>query len=302
MLLSDAMDRPDIPDFFTNPKNFKGGFDPDQFLSNNKFFIITVLVLFLILPNMVVLVGAGERGVIFNRVSGMEKRVLEEGVQFIIPLIQVVSKYNVREISYIFSDKNDRSRSGARIMGSSIHTLTSDGQNITIDVTVRARPDFKELWWLHQNLGDERFSSYVEKIIIPMVRSYVREVIAGYEVSKIYSEDRKVIAEKISSILEQKLSKYKVVLTEFLLDEVAFSDAYQSAIEEKQRARIELDTKDNIIVEEENKRDAVITRAQGEAEAIRLKVNALTQNPSYLKFKKAQILGKRAKLVLDNDI
>lgn len=298
------MDRPEIPDFFTRP-NKGGDFDPDKFLGKHKFTIVLVIILFLTLPNLVVLVGAGQRAVIFNRVTGMEKRVLEEGVQLVIPALQEATIYNVREISYIFSDKLDKTakrRVGARMLGDSIHTLTSDGQNISVDVTVRARPDFKELWWLHQNLGDDTFNSYVEKIIAPSVKSLVREVISGYTVSAIYSEDRRAIADKISKELTEKLAAYKIVLSEFLLDEVTFSPAYQSAIEDKQRARIELDTKDNIIVEEENKRDAVITKAQGEAEAIRLKVDSLARNPSYIDFRKAQILGKRTRLILDDKI
>lgn len=294
-----SMDKPDIPDFFINPKG-GSNFDPDKFLSKYKMVIIAIIVLFLVLPNIVILVGAGQRAVVFNRVTGMEKRVLEEGVQLVIPFIQEASIYNVREISYIFSDKPERSKRGAFIMGASINTLTSDGQNISVEVTVRARPDFKELWWLHQNLGDDSYESYVEKIITPVVRSLVREVIAGYTVSAIYSEDRRVIAESISKSLESNLAKYKIVLTEFLLDEVTFSDAYQNAIEEKQKARIELDTKDNIIVEEENKRDAVITKAQGEAAAINLKVQALANNPSYIKFRKAQILGERTRMVFSD--
>lgn len=293
------MDKPDIPDFFINPKG-GSNFDPDQFLSKYKGVIIAIIVLFLVLPNIVILVGAGQRAVVFNRITGMEKRVLAEGIQLIIPFVQEPAIYNVREISYIFSDKPERSKRGAFIMGGSINTLTSDGQNISVEVTVRARPDFKELWWLHQNLGNDDYESYVEKIITPVVRSLVREVIAGYTVSAIYSEDRRVIADSISKSLESNLSKYKVVLTEFLLDEVTFSDAYQNAIEEKQKARIELDTKDNIIIEERNKRDAVITQAQGEAEAINLKVQALANNPSYIKYRKAQILGKRTRMVFSD--
>jgi prohibitin 2 len=299
MLLSMSMDKPDIPDFFINPKG-GNNFDPDKFLSKYKMFIIAALVIFLVIPNIVILVGAGQRAVIFNRITGMEKRVLAEGVQLVIPFIQDPSIYNVREISYIFSDKPERSKRGAFIMGGSINTLTSDGQTISVEVTVRARPDFKELWWLHQNLGNDSYESYVEKIITPVVRSLVREVIAGYTVSAIYSEDRRAIADTISESLVKYLSKYKVVLTEFLLDEVNFSDAYQNAIEEKQKARIDLDTKDNVIVEERNKRDALITKAQGEAEAINLKVNALIANPSYIQYRKAQILGKRTKMVFSD--
>jgi prohibitin 2 len=296
------MNKPDINDIFGRPGNLGKGFDPDDFLSKNKFLIITLVLLFLVLPNIVILVGAGQRAVIFNRISGMEKRVLSEGIQVIIPLLQKATIYDVREISYIFSNKAERSRRGARIMGDAIKTLTADGQDISLEVTVRSRPDFRQLWWLHQNLGDESFNSYVEKIIAPVVKSVVREIISGYTVSNIYSEDRRAIAQKISEALELKLSNYKIILSEFLLDEVTFSEPYQKAIEEKQRARIELDTKDNIIIEESNKRDAVITRAQGEAEAIKLRVEALSKNPEYVRYRKAQILGKRTKLIVDDAI
>ena len=300
------MNSPNLSDFFNSNNPNKSGFDPDDFLNKNKIKLVVILVLIFILPNIVVLVGAGERAVIFNRVTGMQKVVLEEGIQFVIPVLQQAVRYNVREMSYVFSDDDspERSRNAAQILGNSIDTLTADGQGISIDVTVRARPDFKELWWLHKELGQDTYkSSYVYKVINPTVRSIVREVIAGYTVSAIYSEDRRVIAETISKNIENKLSKYKIVLTEFLLDKVTFSKAYQNSIEEKQRARIELDTKDNIIIEKQNERDAIITRAEGEAKAIQLKVDALNRfGSSYVKFKKAQILGKRAKLVIDNDL
>ncbi len=291
----------DFQDFFVHSKNNKG-FDPDEFLNKNKYTIILVIALLLLLPNSLVMVGAGHKAVIFNRITGMEQRALEEGVQLIIPFIEDATIYNVREINYIFSDKSERSTSGAIIMGQSIHTLTSDGQNISVDVTVRARPDFTELWWLHQNLGQDDYNSYVDKILVPIVQCSVREIISGYTVSAIYSEDRRTIANNISEMLKEKLSKFKIVLSEFLLDEVGFSDAYQTSIEEKQKARIELDTKDNITVEEQNKRDAVIIKAAGEAEAIRLKVDALNRNPDYVKYRKAQIYGKRTSLIIDDSL
>jgi len=295
------MDKPDIPDFFINP-NKQYSFDPDDFLSKYKWTLIVLVLAFLVVPNFLILVGAGQKAVIFNRITGMESRVLDEGVQFVIPFVNQTTIYNVREISYIFSDKSERSRQGARIMGGSINTLTSDGQNISVEVTVRARPDFINLWWVHQNLGNDGNSSYVSKIITPVVRSVVREVISGYTVTAIYSEDRRVIADSISELLAKKLSKYNIYLSEFLLEEVTFSEAFQKAIEEKQKARIDLDTKDNIIIEEENKRDAIVTRAQGEAEAIRLKVDSLSRNPEYLRFRKAQVYGTRTKLLIDDKI
>ena len=195
------MNNPNLSDFFSS-NNKRNSFDPDDFLNKNKIKLAIILVLIFIIPNILVLVGAGQRAVIFNRVLGMQERVLEEGIQFIVPLVEQAVVYDVREISYMFSDDSERSRnSSARILGNSIDTLTADGQGISVDVTVRARPDFKELWWLHKELGKDSYNSYVNKIINPAVRSIVREVIAGYTVSAIYSEDRRVIAENISKAI-----------------------------------------------------------------------------------------------------
>ena len=302
MVVLVLMGKPDIPDFFVNPKRFGNGFDPDKFFSQNKFIILGIIITLFILPNIFILVGAGERGVVFNRVTGMEKRVLEEGIRVVIPVLEQATKYNVREINYLFTDKNVGSKRGAYVMGNSIHTLTSDGQQIALEATARVRPNFKELWWLHQNIGMDQYDSYVTKIIVPVVKSVLREIVSGHTVEAIYSEDRRAIADEISKVLSEKLVDYRLVLSEFLLDEVSFSDAYQNAIEKKQQATIELDTKDNIIVEEENKRDAVITRAEGEAQAISLKVNALNLNPAYLKFRRAQVFGKRARVVFDDSL
>lgn len=287
-----TMDKPDIPDFFINPKG-GGNFDPDQFLSKYKFFIIGIIVIFLILPNIVILVGAGQRAVVFNRITGMEKRVLEEGIQIVIPFIEDASIYNVREISYVFSSQNEEGYLPA------VNALTNDGQNILIEATVRIRPDFKELWWLHQNLGNDTRSNYVQKILIPLCRSLIREVISNYSVSQIYDQ-RAVVSEQIYAELEKGLAEYKIALNEFLFDRITFSADYQKAVEEKTKAKIELETKDNVIVEEQNKRDALITQAEGEAKAINLKVEALAANPSYIRYRKAQILGKRTKMIFND--
>ena len=47
-----TMNKPDVPDFFINPKGINN-FDPDQFLSKYKYFIIGIIVLFLVVPNAV---------------------------------------------------------------------------------------------------------------------------------------------------------------------------------------------------------------------------------------------------------
>lgn len=294
------MDRPDIPDFFQRPS--KNNFDPDKFLHNNRFLIITLVILLLVLPNLVIVVGPGQRGVVFNRLTGMEKRVLEDGWQIVIPFIQDVTIYDTRESNYIFTDKNSSTESGYKALGNPITALTNDGQKVQIHATVRLHPDRDQLWWVHKNIPRNRDATYEELIVMPVVSSVVRDVLSSYSVSALYSEDRATIGSAIAEQLKERLGKYKIVLNEFLLQDVVFSIEYQNAIERKERVRIELDTKDNIIAEEKLKRDAVITRAEGEAAAIRMRAQVLNNYPGFLDYLRARVYGKRTKLIIEEDI
>ena len=57
-----------------------------------------------------------------------------------------------------------------------------------------------------------------------------------------------------------------------------------------------------VIAGEKAKRDAKILQAEGEAKAINLRVNALRANPDFIKYRRAQIFGKRAKLIFSEGI
>ena len=62
----------------------------------SPFAILAVVLVLLWIFSPFVIIGAGERGVVFNQLHGVEDKILPEGFSFIIPVIERVIKLDVR--------------------------------------------------------------------------------------------------------------------------------------------------------------------------------------------------------------
>ena len=288
----------EIPDFFTPSE--KRSLDFEKFINSLKQFwgyFIFLTIIFLFLSGAIVKVDAGERAVIFNVFGGVEKGVLGEGIHLIIPGIQHATIYDVKQTTYNFTSENQGIQ--GKVVGEEIHSLTSDGQKVDIELSVRAKPIPSDLWKIHKLIGP----NYAAKIIFPKSRTVLREVLASYPVEDVYSVKRQEIQSRIQSQLQEDLAKnYFIDIEEILIRNVRFSKEFQDAIDRKQQAFQEYLKMEYVLASERAKKDAKILQAEGEAKAINLRVNALRANPSYTKYRRAQVFGKRAKLIFSEDL
>ena len=287
----------EVPDFFTPASRQKR--ELDNFVNWFKKYwgyLIVFILLFYFLSGSVVRVGAGERAVIFNIFGGVEKRVLGEGIHVILPFVQRATVYDIKQTTYSFVSE-EQGQQGL-VVGNEIHSLTSDGQRVDVELTIRARPQPDELWKLHKLIGE----NYPAKIIFPKARTVLREILAGYPVEDVYSVKRQEIQNKIQERLIGDLAKrYFINIEEVLIRNVRFSKEFQDAIDRKQQAFQEYLKMEYILAAERAKRDGKILQAEGEAKAINLRVNALRANPDFVKYRRAQIYGKKAKLIFSEE-
>ena len=288
----------EVPDFFTpNPKKLK---EFDSFINwfNKSWgYLIAVFLLLLLLGGAIIKVDAGERAVVFNIFGGIEKRVLGEGIHIIIPFVQLATIYDVKQVTYNFASENQIQQ--GKIVCGEIHSLTSDGQKVDVELSVRARPQAVDLWKLHKNIGPR----YASKIIFPKARTVLREVLVSYPVEDVYSVKRQEIQNKVQEVLQKDLSKkYFIYVEEVLIRNVRFSKEFQDAIDRKQQAYQEYLRMEYVVAAERAKRDAKILQAEGEAKAINLRVGALRANPDFIKYRRAQVFGKRAKLIFSETL
>lgn len=287
-----------VPDFFTTTSKKNDDLDSlSEWVKKYGKYVIFAIFIVLLLGTTIIKVDAGERAVIFNVITGVEKRVLGEGIHLIIPFLQSATIYDVKHATYSFTSEDQGKQN--RIAGDAIHSLTSDGQRVDVELSVRARPTPSDLWKLHKEVGPY----YPLKIIYPKTRSVLREILSSYPVEDVYSSRRQEIQNKIQDALQKDLAKkYFIEIEEVLIRNVKFSKEFQDAIDRKQQAFQEYLRMEYVLASEKAKRDAKILQAEGEAQAINLRVNALKANPYYIKYRKAQVYGKRAKLIFSENL
>lgn len=233
-------------------------------------FAIFLLIAFLVMTS-VRIVKAGTVQVVtrFGKVTG---RLLHPGAHFLIPMAEGTIVYNTKKVTYEASNEPGRSR--ATYTDISVDTTTNDGQQIELNYTVRFSVDPTKAGWIANNIGIE--TDVVEKIVKTDTRIHARNIAREFNAADLYtgniSDVQKAIEEKLRPIFEDN----GLFLDEFGIRSILFTPEYISAIEAKQIEKERVITEENIAKQEEFRKQARITSAEGQAEEQRLQRTTLT--------------------------
>lgn len=245
---------------------------------------ILISFLFIFSGSIIKIIPAGYVGVVFNLFGGVEKRVLHEGINLLLPIVETATIYDARKISYNFSDSFDPNN-----VGQSIKCQTNDGQNVAIDVTVIAHLNKDKTWQLHQTIGKD----YAERLIVPQTRSIFRNVVAKYPIDTVYTTGRTGLALDSANSLKKSFLKSGVILDELLIRGVAFSEAFAEAVERKQIALQEAQRQNWIKKTAEREKERRIIEGEGDAKALALKGQALQLDPRIAEIEFLEQLDQR---------
>lgn len=214
--------------------------------------IIGAILLVIIILRPWVQVGAGERGVVLN-FGAVQNKVLDEGIHFRIPLMQQISRMDVK-VQKVVTDAASAS---------------SDLQDVTLSVALNYHivPDKANV--VYQTIGLE----FKERIIDPAVQEVTKAVSARYSAEELITK-RPAVSAAMKESLTEKLIASNIAVDAVSIVTFSFSKVFMDAIEAKQTAEQHaLKAKrdlDRIRIEAEQK----IAAATAEAEALRLqKVN-----------------------------
>lgn len=191
--------------------------DMPEFPANGKriltFVILGILAIILFWKSSVT-IGAGEAGVLFKTFGdGVEKdRPYTEGFHLIAPWNKMI-KMEVRQ---------------QQVM-EKMAVLSSNGLEISVDVSVWHQPIFTKLPSLYQEKGVD----YIERVVRPAIRSATRSVIGRYTPEEIYSSKRDVIQEEINIETKKILDKQYVQLNDVLVRDIMLPPTIKTAIENK---------------------------------------------------------------------
>ncbi|MEN9221623.1 MAG: prohibitin family protein [Thermostichus sp. BF3_bins_97] len=231
-----------------------------------------VLILLATVLQCLLVVPAGARAVVFNSVTGLKPQPLGEGLHLLLPVVETPIFYDVRTQTYTMASQRSESQS---LGDDALKVLSADGQQITLDVSVRFRLDPAKVSHLHQTIGP----SYVDKVIRPEVRTVMRNELALHRAIAVFSEEREEIQDNVEQQLSSIFAENDLILQNVLLRNVRFSDQFQTAIEQKQIAEQEKERERFLVEKAELEKQRVVVLAEGEAQSIQLQGEALKQNP-----------------------
>ncbi len=224
---------------------------------------VIILAAAILIGSSVAIVPAGHRGILMN-MGAVSDRVLEEGLNFKIPFVQSVKAMDVRLQKFESTDNSSASK---------------DLQTVTSTIAVNYRVDSNAVNRLYRDLG----ASYENTVISPAISESIKAVTAQYTAEELIVK-RAEVSEKMKNFLQEKLNDKYIYVDSFNVVDFQFSEAYNKAIEEKQIAEQNALKAKYDLERVKTEVEQTVAKAEGEAEAMKLKNQQVTDQIIYLEF------------------
>jgi regulator of protease activity HflC (stomatin/prohibitin superfamily) len=256
-----------------------------------------------VLSKCIVQINAGQIGVksLFGKV---QNDVLSSGLHFINPFVEV-ERLDIKTQNYTMSGIHDE---GTKSGDDAIRVLTSDGLEVTIDLTVL----YKLLPSEAPKLVRETGVDYTDKIVRPLTRTKIRDNSVYYEAVSLYSNKRDEFQLRIFKSIEEDFKKRGLVLEQLLVRNITLPASVRATIEQKINAEQDAQKMQFVLLKEKQEAERKRVEAQGIADYQRIINIGLTdqqlqyeQIKAYLELAKSPnskviIMGKgNAPVILD---
>lgn len=289
-----------------------GGFLIVQYLSRNAPIrggvLITavgliVAIVFFAIGAGVIEVQPNEVAVVFNVLTGdLAETPLGPGLHVIIPGIQDATLYSVAQQEYTMGGTVS---TGATRGDDAVVALTQDGQRVELDVTVIYRISPANANVVHRSWQDR----YENGLIRPALRNQVRGSLTQFRVEQIYGTEHSQLEQAIEDGVRNLIVPEGFEVTNVLIRNITFSPEYVASIEQKQVAQQQAQEAEFRVVQREQEAqqaralargdaDASRIRAEGEAAAMELINEQLSQNPLLLQWRYIESLGGNIQLMV----
>ena len=176
---------------------------------------VAIIIFFIIFwTSMTVTIPAGHGGVLFRLFGGglQMNKTYGEGLHVKLPWNSM----------YIYETRQQEIAEGMNV-------LSSNGLEINVDFSAWYQPTISDLAKLHGEIGTE----YVQRVMIPALRSAARSVVGRYTPEQIYSTKRDAIQVEIFDETKKILDEKHVQLNQVLIRSVTLPPTIKMAIESK---------------------------------------------------------------------
>src|SRR4029079_2688506 len=193
-----------------------------------------------------VVVRAGNVGVVTN-FGSVQTVTLEPGLHIVVPIYQRGTNVDTRVQPHEFQEIDAASRELQTVK------LTG-GMNYHIDGQFASD--------LFQRVGTD----FAAKIIDPAFNDFIKTVVPDYSVNDILAK-RDEIRSFAKDQLGANLAQYHIIVDDIYIANIAFSDAFQQAIEDKQVAQQQVQTEQQILAQREIQAQQAVAQARGQADS-----------------------------------
>lgn len=274
---------------------------------------LVVGLVFSVISQGILIVEPQQVAVVFNTISGELGEERGAGTHIIVPVLQSATLYPIEQQQYTMSGIPGE----GQVQGNdAVRGRTLDGQEVYLDISVLFGIDPQEANTVHIRWQNR----YENDFVRPTIRGLAREVISRFRAEDIFGEQRSAVEDSIQELMAARMDEEGFVLTDLLVRDVTFSQAFTDSIERKQiaeqqaleaafrvqeeqqnaeRVRVTAQgARDAAIAEAEGEARAIILRAEAQAEALRLVSEQLAANPTLIQYEYIQKLADNIQLAL----
>ena len=254
-----------------------------QPIKNGSTVVIVAIIGAIVLSTVsagLVFINPEERGVVISAIqsSGYRQQPLDPGLKWIIPFAENVVRYPISKQTYTMSIAKDE---GQIIGDDSIEARTSDGQVVKVDASVIFSVNPEQVVNVHITWQDR----YSTDLVRALSRGVIRDAVSQFGIEEVYSSKRLELVVKIRDEMKIKLEENGLLLSDFVLRNISFSDEYAASVETKQIAEQQAQQAKFVVEQRrqeaeqmrqtaEGKKDAAILEAQGRAESRLIEADA----------------------------
>ncbi|SDE28602.1 Regulator of protease activity HflC, stomatin/prohibitin superfamily [Pricia antarctica] len=220
--------------------------------------IFGLIVLVILISKSAITIESGQAGVLYKTFGGgvvTDELPMGEGFHIVAPWNKVFI-YEVRQ-QEVFEK---------------MQVLSSNGLEIKLDASIWFEPKRELLGKLHQEKGTE----YIQRVLLPTIRSAARSVVGRYTPEQLYSSKRDAIQEEIFEETKKIVDGQYIQLNEVLVRDVTLPPTIKEAIERKLKQEQESLEYEFRLVTAKKEAEKVTIEAQGKANANKILSASLT--------------------------
>ena len=263
-----------------------------QKLKNPTKIIGVIFILLGISSACFIQINAGYIGVksLFGNINNS---VLGSGLHFINPLYDV-EKMDVKTHNYTMSAIKDE---GNKDGDDAIRVLTSDGLEVTIDLTVLFRVVAVDAPKLLRETGID----FIDKIVRPITRTKIRDNAVYYQAVDLFGSKRDEFQQRIYKTIEFDFKNRGLMLEQILIRNIALPNSVKASIESKINAEQDAKKMEFVLLKEKQEAERKRVEAQGIADYQKIINTGLTEQQlqyEQIKAMKELALSQNAKVIV----